>query len=120
MSSFNSTVKEYRVDMTRTTDLGVEREQKYIAALSRANAFRTLLQTIDRTNDLECLYRHFDQGLFDQSIFNADINDNVLELKIRQSSSISETVVTIVAFDSSSFPSKSEIVIRIKDLGAVA
>ena len=82
MSSFNSTVKEYRVDMTRTTDLGVEREQKYIAALSRANAFRTLLQTIDRTNDkVECLYRHFDQGLFDQSIFNADINDNVRRIK---------------------------------------
>ena len=116
MSSFNATVREYRVDMTRTTDLGVEREQKYIAALSRANAFRTVV----RTNDLECLYRHFDQGLFEQSIFNADINDNVVELKIRQSSSISETVVIIVAFDSSSFPSKSEIVIRIKDLGVAA
>ena len=112
-----SDVKEYEVTLVRTTDEEVIRHKKLIAAISRANAVRTMLQTIDRSRDLEFLYRHFQENLFNQTLFNADIRDHVVEMKIRQSSSIKETVVTIEAEDYSTFPTHSEIVIRLTDLG---
>lgn len=112
-----SDVKEYEVTLVRTTDDGVIRHKKLIAAISRANAVRTMLQTIDRSRDLEFLYRHFQENLFNQTLFNADIRDHVVEMKIRQSSSIKETVVTIEADDYSTFPTHSEIIIRLTDLG---
>ena len=110
-------LKEYEVTLVRTTGEEVIRHKKLIASISRANAIRTLLQTIDRTRDLEFLYQHFQENLFNQTLFNADIRDNVVEMKIRQSSSIKETVVTIEAEDFSTFPTHSEIVIRLVDLG---
>ena len=99
-------VKEFEVTLVRTTEDGVTRHKKLIAAISRANAIRTMLQTIDRTRDLEFLYQHFQENLFNQTLF-----------KIRQTSSIKETVVTIEAEDFSAFPTHSEIVIRLTDLG---
>lgn len=110
-------LKEYEVTLVRTTADGVTRHKKLIAAISRANVIRTMLQTIDRTRDLEFLYQHFQENLFNQTLFNADIRDNVVEMKIRQSSSIKETIVTIEAEDFSTFPTHSEIVIRLVDLG---
>lgn len=110
-------VKEFEVTLVRTTEGGVTRHKKLIAAISRANAIRTMLQTIDRTRDLEFLYQHFQENLFSQTLFNADVRDNVVEMKIRQTSSVKETVVTIEAEDFSTFPTHSEIVIRLVDLG---
>lgn len=110
-------VKEFEVTLVRTTEDGVTRHKKLIAAISRANAIRTMLQTIDRTRDLEFLYQRFQENLFSQTLFNADVRDNVVEMKIRQTSSVKETVVTIEAEDFSTFPTHSEIVIRLTDLG---
>ena len=112
-----SELKEYEVTLVRTTDEEVTSHKKFIVATSRANAIRTTLQTIDRTRDLEFLYHHFQENLFNQTLFNADIRDNVVEMKIRQTSSIKETVVTIEAEDFSTFPTHSEIVIRLVNLG---
>lgn len=112
-----SELKEYEVTLVRTTDEEVIRHKKYIVAATRANAIRTTLQTIDRTRDLEFLYQHFQDNLFNQVLFNADIRDSVVEMKIRQTSSIKETVVTIEAEDFSAFPTHSDIVIRLVNLG---
>lgn len=112
-----SELKEYEVTLVRTTDEEVTRHKKYIVAATRANAIRTILQTIERTRDLEFLYQHFQDNLFNQVLFNADIRDSVVEMKIRQTSSIKETVVTIEAEDFSTFPTHSDIVIRLVNLG---
>ena len=112
-----SELKEYEVTLVRTAADEVIRHKKRIVSISRANAIRTMLQTIDRSRDLEFLYQHFQEDLFDQMIFNADVKDHVVEMKIRQTSSVKETVVTIEAEDFSTFPTHSEIVIRLIDLG---
>lgn len=112
-----SELKEYEVTLVRTAADEVIRHKKQIVSISRANAIRTMLQTIDRSRDLEFLYQHFQEDLFNQTIFNADVKDHVVEMKIRQTSSVKETVVTIEAEDFSTFPTHSEIVIRLIDLG---
>lgn len=111
-----SELKEYEVTLVRTTDEEVTRHKKYIVAATRANAIRTMLQTIERTLDLEFLYQHFQDNLFNQVLFNADIRDSVVEMKIHQTSSVRETVVMIEAEDFSTFPTHSEIVIRLVNL----
>lgn len=82
------TINRYKVEFVRSTKFSHRSETKTILAGSATNAMRTMLQLLeDRTQDVELLYRQFNQDLFKQHYFNARFDDGVAQLEIQRAGS---------------------------------